>query len=158
MIFKKVKSMKINENKQCMVKKWVGIVLPFYLFTFLPISAQESQEPPAPWDGSVSSSLQYDMDDNILIYTPADLAALNALWDNYDDGDRGYKDYTILLMNDLDMNNINFNGHTIGWDEDHKFGGTFDGQGHIIRNLKIEGNDNNRGLFGKMDNGRVKNL
>ena len=158
MTFKKEKSMKIKENKQCVVRKWVRIVLPFYLFTFLPLSAQEPQDPPAPWDGSVSSSLQYDMDNNILIYTPADLAALNALWDDYDDGDRGYKDYTILLMNDLDMNNINFNGHTIGWDEDHKFGGTFDGQGHIIRNLKIEGNDNNRGLFGKMDNGRVKNL
>ena len=35
MTFKKVKSMKINENKQCMVRKWVGIVLPFYLFTFI---------------------------------------------------------------------------------------------------------------------------
>ena len=97
MTFKKVKSMKINENKQCMVRKWVGIVLPFYLFTFLPLSAQEPQEPPAPWDGSVSSFLNFDMDDNILIYTPADLAALNALWDDYNDG---YKGYTILLMND----------------------------------------------------------
>ena len=155
MTFKKEKSMKIKENKQCVVRKWLGIVLPFYLFTFLPLSAQEPQDPPAPWDGSVSSFLNFDMDDNILIYTPADLAALNALWDDYNDG---YKGYTILLMNDLDMNNINFNGHTIGWDDDHKFGGTFDGQGHIIRNLKIEGNDNNRGLFGKMDNGRVKNL
>ena len=35
MTFKKEKSMKINENKQCMVRKWVGIVLPFYLFTFI---------------------------------------------------------------------------------------------------------------------------
>ena len=122
------------------------------------VHAQESQEPPAPWDGSVSKNLQVDMDYNILIYTPADLAALHDLWGNYKDGDRAYRDNTILLMNDLDMNNINFNGHTIGWDDDHKFGGTFDGQGHIIKNLKIEGNDNNRGLFGKMDNGRVKNL
>ena len=158
MTFKKVKSMKINENKQCMVRKWVGIVLPFYLFTFLPLSAQEPQDPPEPWDGSVSPFLNFDMNDHIMIYTPADLAALHALWDDYNDGDQGYKGYTILLMNDLDMNNINFNGHTIGCNDDNKFGGTFDGQGHIIRNLKIEGNDNNRGLFGKMDNGRVKNL
>ena len=122
------------------------------------VHAQEPQEPPAPWDGSVSKNLQVDMDYNILIYTPADLAALHDLWGNYKDGDRAYRDNTILLMNDLDMNNINFNGHTIGWDDDHKFGGTFDGQGHIIKNLKIEGNDNNRGLFGKIDNGRVKNL
>ena len=158
MTFKKVKSMKIKENKQCVVRKWVGIVLPFYLFTFLPLSAQEPQDPPEPWDGSVSPFLNFDMNDHIMIYTPADLAALSALWGNYDDDDQGYKGYTILLMNDLDMNNINFNGHTIGCNDDNKFGGTFDGQGHIIRNLKIEGNDNNRGLFGKMDNGRVKNL
>ena len=158
MTFKKGKSMKINENKQCMVRKWVGIVLPFYLFTFLPLSAQEPQDPPEPWDGSVSPFLNFDMNDHIMIYTPADLAALHALWDDYNDGDQGYKGYTILLMNDLDMNNINFNGHTIGCNDDNKFGGTFDGQGHIIRNLKIEGNNNNRGLFGKIDNGKVMNL
>ena len=127
---------------------------------FMPtvVHAQDVQEPPAPWDGSVSPSPIFDGNYNFLIYTPADLAALRAFWDDYNDGDQGYKGCTILLMNDLDMNNINFNGYTIGWNDDNKFGGTFDGQGHIIRNLKIEGNDDNRGLFGKMDNGRVKNL
>ena len=89
MTFKKGKSMKINENKQCMVRKWVGIVLPFYLFTFLPLSAQEPQDPPEPWDGSVSPFLNFDMNDHIMIYTPADLAALHALWDDYNDGDQG---------------------------------------------------------------------
>ena len=136
------------------------IILATLLMAIVPtvVHAQDEQEPPAPWDGSVSPFLNFDMNDNLMIYTPADLAALHALWDNYKHDDQGYKGYTILLMNDLDMNNINFNGHTIGCNDDNKFGGTFDGQGHIIRNLKIEGNDNNRGLFGKMDNGKVMNL
>lgn len=143
-----------------MEKSMKKIILATLLMAFMPtvVHAQDVQEPPAPWDGSVSPFLNFDMNDHIMIYTPADLAALHALWDNYNDGDQGYKGYTILLMNDLDMNNINFNGHTIGWNDDNKFGGTFDGQGHIIRNLKIEGNNNNRGLFGKIDNGKVMNL
>ena len=110
MTFKKVKSMKINKNKQYVVRKWVGIVLPFYLFTFLPLSAQEAQDPPAPWDGSISEFLEEDMDNNIFIYTPADLAAIHNLWGNYKDDDHAYAGYTILLMNDLDMNYQNFHG------------------------------------------------
>ena len=120
-------------------------------------AAMMAQSEPEPWDGSISSSFKKS-EDIIFIDSPADLAALHELWDDYDDGDQGYKGWTIKLRADLDMNNINFNGHTIGWNDENKFGGTFDGQGHIIRNLKIEGNDNNRGLFGKMDNGKVMNL
>ena len=123
----------------------------------LATTATLAQTQPEPWDGSVSGSLKKN-GNTIFIDYPADLAALRNLWNSYKDGDRGYKAYTIKLRADLDMNNRNFNDYTIGWDDDHKFGGTFDGQGHIIRNLKIEGNDNNRGLFGKMDNGKVMNL
>ena len=125
----------------------------------LATTAIMAQTQPEPWDGSISGSFKKDGETKtIFIDCPADLAALHKLWGDYDDGDQGYKGWTIKLRADLDMNNINFNDHTIGWNDDNKFGGTFDGQGHIIRNLKIEGNDNNRGLFGKMDNGRVKNL
>lgn len=143
-----------------MEKSMKKIILAILLMAIMPtvVHAQDAQDPPAPWDGSISPFLNFDMNDHIMIYTPADLAALHHLWNNYKDDDQGYKGYTILLMNDLDMNNINFNGYTIGWDDDHKFGGTFDGQGHIIRNLKIEGKDDNRGLFGKIDNGKVMNL
>lgn len=124
----------------------------------LAMTATMAQTEPEPWDGTtVSGSFKKD-GNTIFIDTPADLAALHKLWNDYDDGDRGYKGWTIKLRADLDMNNKNFNDYTIGWNDDNKFGGTFDGQGHIIKNLKIEGNDNNRGLFGKMDNGRVKNL
>lgn len=123
----------------------------------LATTAIMAQTQPGPWDGSISGSFKIE-GKTIFIDCPADLAALRSLWGNYKNGDQGYKGWTIKLRADLDMNNRNFNGHTIGWDDDNKFGGTFDGQGHIIRNLKIEGHDDNRGLFGKMDNGRVKNL
>lgn len=123
----------------------------------LATTAIMAQTQPEPWDGSISGIFKKE-GKTIFIDCPADLAALHKLWNDYDDGDQGYKGWTIKLRADLDMNNINFNDHTIGWNDDNKFGGTFDGQGHIIKNLKIEGNDNNRGLFGKMDNGRVKNL
>ena len=125
----------------------------------LATTAIMGQTQPEPWDGSISGSLKRDgKTKTIFIDCPADLAALNKLWNDYDDGDQGYKGYTIKLRADLDMNNIDFNGHTIGWNDDNKFGGTFDGQGHIIKNLMIKGNDNNRGLFGKIDGGTVKNL
>ena len=92
------------------------------------------------------------------VHNAAQLAGLRTKWGDYDDGDQGYKGYTIKLTTDIDLNNINFNAYTIGWNDDNMFGGDFDGQGHIIRNLAIVGNDNNRGLFGKMDNGKVMNL
>ena len=123
----------------------------------LAATAIMAQTLPEPWDGSISGSFE-ESGDTIFIDSPADLAALHELWDGYDDGDQGYKGWTIKLRADLDMNNIDFNGHTIGWNDNNKFGGTFDGQGHIIRNLKITGENNNRGLFGKIDGGTVKNL
>lgn len=123
----------------------------------LATTAIMAQTQPGPWDGSISGSFKKE-GKTIFIDCPADLAALNKLWNDYDDGNQGYEGWTIKLRADLDMNNRNFNGYTIGWDDNHKFGGTFDGQGHIIKNLKIEGKDNNRGLFGKMDQGTVKNL
>ena len=123
----------------------------------LATTAIMAQTQPGPWDGSISGSFKKE-GKTIFIDCPADLAALHSLWGTYKNGDQGYKGWTIKLRADLDMNNINFNDHTIGWNDDNKFGGTFDGQGHIIRNLKIKGKDDNRGLFGKIDNGRVKNL
>ena len=127
------------------------------LMMVMTVTTVLAQDNPEPWDGSIAERFMVD-EKTIYIDSPAELAALHDLWDSFDDGDRGYKGWTIKLRADLDMNNINFNGHTIGWNDEHKFGGTFDGQGHIIRNLKIEGENNNRGLFGKIDQGTVKNL
>ena len=108
------------------------------------------------WDGSTEAPVQEGR--TLYVTNAAQLAGLRTKWGDYDDGDQGYKGYTIKLTTDIDLNNINFNAYTIGWNDDNMFGGDFDGQGHIIRNLAIVGNDNNRGLFGKMDNGKVMNL
>lgn len=109
------------------------------------------------WDGSTVSTLYYEKN-NIYIYTAAELASLKKLWKSFSNGKQGYQDYTIWLMDDLDMNNKNFVDYTIGYNDEHMFSGTFDGQGHTIRNLKIRGENSNRGLFGWIDKGTVKNL
>ncbi len=58
------------------------------------------------------------------------------------------------LLNDIDMSDIAFN--SIG-DPSHRYAGTFDGQGHTISNLSIEGGDFT-GLFGQVGNCTIKNF
>ena len=122
--------------------------------------AVDITDPTLIWDGEkvADQIAAYPDTKKIYIYTPDQFVALRRFWDDYENGDQGYKGWTIYLMNDIDLNNHNFNGYTLGWNDDHKFGGNFDGMGHVIKNLKIEGNDDNRGLFGKLDNGKVMNL
>lgn len=117
-----------------------------------------AQSDPGPWDGSISSSLTVD-GKTIYIYTPADLAAIHDKWKDFpEDGHHGYEGYTIKLMNDLDMNGRNFQALTIGWTSDHRFGGVFDGQGHTIKNLWIDGEEDSRALFGWICGGDILNL
>ena len=62
----------------------------------------------------------------------------------------------VALGADIDLNNMNWTPAGTSTDA---FKGTFDGQGHTIRNLKISGLDNSTivGLFGRL-NGTVRNL
>ena len=135
------------------------IILTFLMtaLAFVSVGAVDITDPNLIWDGEkiANQIAAYPDTKKIYIYTPDQFVALRTLWDDYDDG---YKGWTIYLMNDIDLNNHNFKDYTIGWDDDHKFGGNFDGMGHTIKNLKIEANDNNRALFGKIDNGRIMNL
>ena len=50
-----------------------------------------------------------------------------------------------VLMNDLDLKNEDWT--PIGTEEE-PFTGTFNGNGHLIEGMKIEGNENCQGLFG----------
>ena len=122
--------------------------------------AVDITDPDMIWDGETIADQIAAFPDTktIYIYTPDQFVALREFWDDFEDDDQGYKGWTIYLMNDIDLNNKNFNDYTLGWNDDHKFGGTFDGRGHVIKNLKIKGKDNNRALFGKIDNGKVMNL
>ena len=110
------------------------------------------------WDGSSSSSSLDVQGKKIYIHSANDFVALRNLWSKYKDGSTAYDNYTIYLETDIDLNNHNFINWAIGWDDDHKFAGNFDGKGHIIYNLKIDGKSANRGLFGWIDNGRIENL
>ena len=87
------------------------------------------------WDGvTIANQIAAYWDTKkIYIYTPDQFVALRTMWNDYDDDDQGYKGWTIYLMNDIDLANHNFKDYTLGWDDDHKFGGNFDGMGHTIK-------------------------
>lgn len=71
---------------------------------------------------------------------------------------RANEDLTVncILMDDIDYNN---NGWTAIGDPGNQYAGTFDGGGHTIRNIKINDNAQNNGLFGYIaGGGTVKNL
>lgn len=51
-----------------------------------------------------------------------------------------FKDYTVKLMNDIDMTAID-NWKAIGHSKETSFSGTFDGQGYTISNFKATGAD-----------------
>ena len=71
-----------------------------------------------------------------------------------------FKGETVVLANDIDLKNEPWT--PIGYVEnascyDYLFAGTFDGQGHSIKNLKVHSNDC-AGLFGNMCGATVKNV
>ncbi len=118
--------------------------------------------PSSVWDGSsYSESLTVD-GKKIYVRSANDFAALRKLWNTYkgvkgSDGS-GYDTYTIYLETDIDLKNHNFINWCIGWESDNEFGGHFDGQGHVIKNLYISGESANRALFGYLNGGNVYNL
>ena len=63
---------------------------------------------------------------------------------------------TIILTEDIDLSSIN-NWTAIGT-SDNKFNGTFDGQGHVIKNLNINNTNSYQGLFGNIANSDIKNV
>ena len=64
-----------------------------------------------------------------------------------------------VLTSDIDLSNVEY--EPIG-DKEHPFTGTFDGDGHVISNLSIEGENiediQYLGLFGVLENAEVSNL
>lgn len=81
-------------------------------------------------------------------------------------GGHTFKDETVQLMNDIDLEGAPWTG--IGYNLNNYFAGTFNGNGHVIRNFKAEGNVNSftilnaprhtTGLFGVCSNAKIKNL
>ena len=62
---------------------------------------------------------------------------------------------TFVLTQDVDLGGKEWT--PIG-NSNNIFKGTLDGQGHVVKNLKITGNNSNVGLFGVTHDGEIKNL
>lgn len=106
------------------------------------------------WTGSVGT-LPAEVNGEYTITTPDELAALSAAVN----AGNSFSGKTFVLAEDLDLNNVAWTpiGQT-----SHDFKGTFDGQGHTIKNLYIDETDttvnHSAALFGWLFNGTVKNL
>ena len=61
-----------------------------------------------------------------------------------------------VLTADIDLNNEAWT--PIGPDTGSAYTGTFDGQGHTVRNLSVTGNFNRAGLFGCVKDGTIRKL
>ena len=61
-----------------------------------------------------------------------------------------------VLTADIDLNNEPWT--PIGPDTDSAYTGTFDGQGHTVKNLSVTGNFNRAGLFGCVKDGSIRKL
>lgn len=98
------------------------------------------------WDGKSvempSLPTKIDGENYFLITNANQFAFLSKAIEN---GYEEYLTYNYILQCDVDLKSKKFT--PIGSIE-HPFVGTFDGNGHIISNLKINTNDNNVGLFG----------
>ena len=140
------------------MKKKIWTIL-LAAMTAMQASAVDITDPKLIWDGKIADKIYaYKDTKTIYIYTPGEFIALHDKWENFKDHDRGYSGWTIYLMNDIDLNNFNIQPLTIGWYDGHRFGGNFDGQGHTIKNIYIGGEEDDRALFGWIDNGRIENL
>lgn len=127
----------------------------------------------AAWDGSMSRPSQ-DSKGVFIITNEAELAwfADTTNWktpENIRDEKVQLFDINARLESDLDMSGGNYFTPICGGNGDKKFKGTFDGQNHVISNLKIDGDwlreqyddenyGQNVGFIGAMSGGTVHNL
>ena len=112
------------------------------------------------WDGTVDTSWYDASADSYEIWSGADLAGLAKL---VNDTKVDFTGKTVKLMANIDLANINWTPIGTGIDS-NGFKGTFDGNGHEIRNLSVretvkdsESNTRYFGLFGRAE-GRMANL
>ena len=86
----------------------------------------------------------------------------NLSWLAYQVNERGISNQSVALTNDIDMSLIdNFTPIGRYYDNGVKtpFNGTFDGQGHIIRNLNVHVSDaQETGLFGRCAGAVIRNV
>ncbi|EHI61473.1 S-layer homology domain-containing protein [Hungatella hathewayi] len=72
------------------------------------------------------------------------------------DGSGDAENYTVEMLGSIDLQNKEWT--PIGNSNRHLFQGTFDGQGHTVKNLKITNGSQYIGLFGNVKGGIIQNL
>lgn len=72
-------------------------------------------------------------------------------------GGNKFSDKHVELMNDIDMSSV-CSSSAGSWTPISTFSGTFNGQYHTIKNIYINQQSNNQGLFGIVTNGHIMNL
>ena len=112
----------------------------------------------------VAEGVGKDAEGNYLVYNAAGLNWLAAEVNKYSNYEYPFKDETIKLVNDVDLDGVEWTPIGDYRFSANRFCGTFDGQGHTISNFKItkktDKNDSNKssyGFFGNVE-GTVKNL
>ena len=109
-------------------------------------------------DGTYSvHSLSRDEEGNYIIKSLDDLTLFERL---VNEKNNSYSGETVKLVDDIDLQGVDWK--PIGQTGATQFLGTFDGDNHTIRNLKINntdvGGNCSTGLFGWLNNATVKNL
>lgn len=102
------------------------------------------------WDGKKSANgpttpTKVDGENYFLITNAEQLAFLSKCADSDFEQMNDYLTYNYILQVDIDLKSHKID--PIG-SKNHPFTGTFDGNGHIIKNLKIKKDSGNVGLFG----------
>ena len=115
-----------------------------WLATFLPITARAADA----WDGTtVDTSWYTDADTGATEFTIDSAAGLAGLAKLVNEGTETFKDKTITLGDDIDLDNQEWT--PIG-KSGANFQGTFDGQNHTVSNLTVTKTEAYAGLFGLM--------
>lgn len=98
----------------------------------------------------------YTNDPSATSFTISTEVQLIGLADIVNSDGHNFSGETIFLANDLDMSSINT--FTPIGSTSSKFAGTFDGKGHVIKNITIASTPGDAGLFGYADGATIKNL
>lgn len=147
-----------------MCKKRNLLITAFLMITMIMALSSYSYAQGSVWDGSKADTSWYQGHEKETTYEisdPAQLAGFAKIVNGTADGiqQQDFSGKTVKLTSDIDMGSKSWTGIGLAADsgkggfieKDSKpFQGTFDGQGHEIKNIKIENNESSRGaaLFG----------
>lgn len=101
------------------------------------------------WDGKTKMEPQSNEEGTYLISNGSELAWFADLVN------AGGSEQNAILLNDIELGN--FDWTPIG-NSSKKYSGTFDGNGHTISEIYVNGNTTYQGFFGLVNNGEIKNL